>query len=395
MSAIPKSPISPTDAEQLVSRAQALVPTLRERAERIAQTRSMPEDVIRDLNDAGLRGLQRPRRFGGPEHPCDVLYRVGRELAKGDGSTAWVYLVTGATDVMIGLFPASVQEEYWTSSRPCGASSYMPTGKAVPVAGGFRLSGKWSYCSGIDQAGWVMLGGIVGMLDNPPRPDMRYFLVPDRDFTIVDDWHVMGLRGTGSKSIVVEDCFVPLERIITFDQIVAGDPANENVTYRQSGWMIVSYCIAGPATGIAQTMFELILAEARGRSERHDPLFEARRPIIQSELAEAAALIDCSEMLYTRSLETAFAKVKTGVRLTDAERTRNRRDQAYSALLARKAGELLMAMAGGRGTSESHPVQRAFRDLYTIAVHPGANWDTPSLSYGSVLLGGRPTEIML
>jgi alkylation response protein AidB-like acyl-CoA dehydrogenase len=384
-------------AEDLIGRARKLIPSLRERAERIAATRSQPPDVVQDLRDAGLMELVRPARFGGPEHGFDTLYRIGRELAKGDGSTAWVYLVTNAHDVFMPLFPAAVQEQYWHSSSPSGASSYAPTGKAAPVKGGFTLTGKWSFCSGIDQAGWVLLGAIVGMLENPQRPDMRYFLVAANEYKVVDDWHVMGLRGTGSKSVVLDGVFVPDERIITFQQIVSGQPAGSTdpTAYSESAWVTVGFSLAAPATGIAQTAYEITVADLQARIQRRDPIFTARKPALQSHLAEASAMIEASDLLFNRSLQAAFGRIAGRVRLTNEERVRNRRDSTYSIVLARKAVDILMGMTGGHGLMETHPVQRALRDLYAISAHPATVWDSPALSYGSVALGGAPTEPMI
>jgi alkylation response protein AidB-like acyl-CoA dehydrogenase len=392
-----ESPTAATaDPSALVRQAQALIPSLRERAERIAQTRMLPEDVVRDLHNAGLMGLLRPRRYGGPEHGFDLVHRVARELGKGDGSTSWVYVVLNAHDIFMPLFPRAVQDAYWASSRASGASSYAPTGKATPTSGGFQLSGKWSFCSGVDHAGWILLGAIVGMLEEPKRPDLRYFLVPEKGFKIVDDWHVMGLRGTGSKSVVLDQCFVPQERILTFGQIVSGRAADASQSaYSESVWVHIGFSFAAPATGIAQTAYEVTVQDLRRRYERRDPVFEAKKPAVQTHLAEASALIDASDLLVTRSLEATFARIASGVRLTNDERARNRRDSCYSIRVAREAAEILMGLTGGHGIAESHPVQRAMRDLYAISAHPATGWDSPALSFGAVALGGAPTEMMI
>ena len=386
-------------ADVLLQRARDLVPSLRERGERISLERRMPDDVLRDLHDAGLMELLRPRRYGGGEAGLDLMYRIGRELAKGDGSTSWVYVVTNSHDAFIGLYPGHVQDEYWSSNRPLSASSYAPTGKASCVSGGYRLAGKWSFCSGIDHSGWIVVGAMVGMLENPTRPDLRYFLVSSADYRVEDDWHVMGLRGTGSKSVLIDDLFVPDDRILTFQQVVSGAApgieVSDNPLYRESAWTSFGYCIAAPATGIARNAYDLLVKEFRLRLQQRDPIFAGKKPAVQMHLAEADALIESSDLLYTRSMEEAFASIAQGKRLTDAQRANGRRNQGYSVLAARKAGELLMGMAGGRSIAESNPIQRAFRDLYAVAAHPGANWDSPALSFGSVALGEAPTEMMI
>jgi 3-hydroxy-9,10-secoandrosta-1,3,5(10)-triene-9,17-dione monooxygenase len=384
-------------ADELVRRAQSLIPSLRERAVRIAETRRQPDDVVRDLHELELVELLRPHRYGGRDLGVDAVYRVARELSKGDGSTSWVYLVTAAHDVFMGLFPAAVQEEYWSSPRPCGASSYAPTGKATPADGGFVLSGKWSFCSGIDHAGWVLLGGIVGMLE-PNRPDMRYFLVREGDYEIVDDWYVMGLRGTGSKSVVLNNCFVPNERIITFQQIITGRPTGtppNDTSYRESIWMTIGFSLIGPATGIAQTAYEVVVKDLRDRIARRDPVFGAKKSALQIHLAEASTLVATSDLLFSHCVQATSSRMAARVRLTNEERVRIRRDSVYSVVTAKKAVEILMSLTGGHGQLETHPVQRALRDLYAMSAHPAVGWDSPALSYGAFELDGAPTELMI
>jgi alkylation response protein AidB-like acyl-CoA dehydrogenase len=384
-------------ADRLLQKARDLIPSLKERSQRISQTRRVPDDVFNDLREAGFTELLKPRRYGGREFTYELVHWIARELGKGDGSTAWVYVVTAAHEVFMPLFPAAVQEQYWSSSRPVGASSYAPTGKVERINGTFSLSGKWSFCSGIDHAGWVMLGGICGMLEELKRPDLRYFLVPADEVKIVDDWHVMGLSGTGSKSIVLDNCRVPDERVITFGQIVAGRPAGLSAQeeYTESAWVPIGFSLAVPAPGIAQTAYELTVADLRRRYERRDPVFEAKKPAMQMLLAEASALIDVADLVLSRGVRDTYARIASRVRLTNEERVRNRRDSCYSIRCALEACQLLMKMSGGHGLLESNPIQRALRDIYAISAHPATNWESPSLSFGSVALGGMPTELML
>lgn len=387
-----------TPVAALEQQAARLVPSIRERGRRISETRMLPEDVMRDLHDAGLQELLRPTRFGGVGAGLDDMYRVGRELARADGSTAWVYVVTNSHDSFIALYPEHIQAEYWASSQPLSASSYVPTGKVEPRPGGYLLSGKWSFCSGVDYCGWIVLGAMAGMLDNPKRPDMRFLLIPKSDCTVVDDWHVMGLRGTGSKSVVVDDVFVPDERVLTGDQVFEGTcpgtATSDDPLLRESAWTGFGFCISAPATGIARGAYDALLTEFRGRTERQEPMFMGKKPAVQMHFAEASSLIDASDMAYSRGLTSTFAEINAGRRLTTEMRVRNRLDQAFSVKAARQAAELLFGAAGGRGIAESEHVQRAFRDLYAVSAHPGANWDSPALSFGSFALGTGATEAM-
>src|ERR1700733_9577498 len=196
--------------ESLIERASALIPVLKERGAATSAARQVPAQTITDFWDHGLGYLLKPAKFGGPEVRVDTAFEVASVLARGDGSAAWVWTVTGVHDLFVALFPEPAQREYWEKDRTLSASSFAPSGKLTPAEGGFRLTGKWSFCSGIDHARWILLAGMAGMLSmDPPIPDIRYALLPIADCTVIDDWHVMGLSGTGSKSVAVDNVFVP------------------------------------------------------------------------------------------------------------------------------------------------------------------------------------------
>lgn len=383
--------------EQLLERARKLVPGLRQRGSEISKLRRLPDEVMQSIVDAGLMQLSRPKKYGGPEVAMDTLFEVTRELSRGDGSTAWVYVVINSHDLLIGHFPDEVQQEYWSSKIPQSGSSYVPFGKATPAKGGYTLSGKWSFVSGVDFVGWVVIGAIVGMReDDPAAPDLRYFLVPRSDFEISDDWDVMGLAGTGSKSILVDDVFVPQNRILTNVAVSTGDTPGSKVhgdpIYRTSVWSVLTFALQAPATGLAQGAYEVLLDEFRGRMNKPDPIFHGKRPAIQLHLAEASALIRASDLLYIQGLRETFAQIRSGNPMSMEQRINNRRDTTYSVAMARRAAEMLLSIAGARGLSNDGPVQRAVRDLYACSVHPGTNVDSAGLSFGSFALGGPPTE---
>jgi alkylation response protein AidB-like acyl-CoA dehydrogenase len=233
----------------LLARAHELAPYLQSKSEEINSMRRLPEEVGQKLSQSGLWTMMRPRKFGGSEVKLDLMYRITQVLARADASVSWVYVVLNTHDHMMGFFPQHIHEEYWASARPKCASSFNPTGKATPVSGGYSLTGKWSFCSGIDFCDWVIPGGIVGMLPgDPPVPDMRYFLVPTSKAKIVDDWHVIGLRGTGSKSIILDNVFVPTERILTDAQIRSGTTpgaaVHDGPAYRVPGWAVFIFSLS-------------------------------------------------------------------------------------------------------------------------------------------------------
>jgi len=393
---MPADPLSYARAA-LKERAQGLVPLLRERARATNEAGRIPPETIAALWDAGLFYLLKPRKFGGPEVRVDVAFEVAGELARGDGSAAWVWTVMGVHDLFMALFPEKAQHEYWGKDRTLSASSFAPSGKVTPAPGGMTLSGKWSFCSGVDNAQWMLLGAVAGMISTePPIPDIRFLLLPRTDCKIIDDWNVLGLRGTGSKSVVVENAFVPDHRIVKNEDLVNGTAPGRAVhdgpLYRAPVWAIFPFCISSPANGIARGAFDSYVAEMRSRASAFDHSPLARKPTVQLRLAEAGALIDAGDLLYRRSLTETIDKVLAGEPLSLEHRVRSRRDQGYSVKMARQAAELLLGAEGGKGLYEDGHVQRAFRDLQALSAHIVGGWDMPALNYGQVVLGGPPAD---
>ena len=383
--------------ESLIERADKLVPTLRERARASSAARSLAPQTITDLWNADLFYLLKPKKYGGPEVRVDVAFEVASVLAKGDGSAAWVWTVMGVHDLFMALFPEEAQQEYWAKDRTLSASSFAPSGKIASAKDGFTLSGKWSFCSGVDHADWMLLAAIAGMLSmDPPIPDIRYALVPKAQIKVVDDWHVMGLSGSGSKSVAVENLFVPAHRTVTGADLIAGTSPGAKVhagpLYRAPVWAIFPFCISSAAPGMARGACESFIGEmkARATSFDHSPL--AKKPSIQMRVSEATALADCAELLYRRSLRETIDKVMAGETLSLEHRVRSRRDQGYAVVMAKRSAEILLSAQGGQGLYEDSPVQRALRDLQALSAHIVGGWDMPAINYGQVALGGPPAD---
>lgn len=206
---------TPPDGDTLLARALALVPELAARRARAASDRMVPSETIADFVDAGFFRMLQPRRWGGFESHPNEFFDVQQAIATACPSSAWVLGVVAVHNWQLALFPDKAQHDVWGEDSSVRiSSSYMPVGKVTPVEGGFRFSGTWGFSSGCDHCDWVFLGGFVPTDGGPP--DMHTFLVPRADYRIVDDWHVLGLQGTGSKTIVVDDAFVPEHRTHRF-----------------------------------------------------------------------------------------------------------------------------------------------------------------------------------
>jgi alkylation response protein AidB-like acyl-CoA dehydrogenase len=383
-------------ADALLQKARELAPRLRERAAETGKARRMPEQTIRDYWDAGLWYLLKPKKFGGPELRPDTALSVAYELSRGDGSAGWVWAVMTIHDYLVALWPEEFQHEYWAKDT-LSASSFAPTGKAMPANGGYRVSGKWSFSSGIDLADWLLLGTFFGPPSGgSPIPDIRYVMLPKGDYKPIDDWHVFGLRGTGSKSVAVDDVFVPNHRICAMIDLIQGTAPGRDLhaspLYKASAWAVIPFTISSPANGIAQGGLDAFLDEMKVReaSFDHSPL--AKKPGMHLVVAEASAMIDAANLLYKRSFTETIDKIMAGEPLSLEHRARSRRDQGWSVNQARLAAEKLFTATAGRGIYEGNHVQRAFADLQALQGHIVAGWDMPAYNYGQIMLGGTPSD---
>ena len=196
--------------ETLRQRAEALVPTLRERAAKTEALRRLPDETIADLHSTGLFRMLQPARCGGSELPYGAVVELAAIIGRGCGSTAWVLNNLASHHWMLGYWPEEAQDEVWGPSPDTlvGSAFVFPGGRARKTAGGYRLSGRWPFSSGIDASGWNMIAAVVPD-ELTGASEYRVFLVPAGDYAVIDTWYVSGLAGTGSKDVTVSDAFVP------------------------------------------------------------------------------------------------------------------------------------------------------------------------------------------
>ena len=207
--------------DELMNRARAIGALARKHALETEHNRQVSAALVGKMREAELFRVMQPARFGGFEYGYDVFVDLVAAVASGDGSTGWVYSLGAVHPWLIACYAEKAQQEVWSQDRDAiAAVSYAPTGKAVQDKDGYRLSGRFSFASGCDNANWGILGGILPFKDGP-KPG--FFLIPRSQFTIHDDWFTMGLAGTGSKTIVVDDQFVPGYRTVAFNEMLTGN----------------------------------------------------------------------------------------------------------------------------------------------------------------------------
>ncbi|HLI21187.1 MAG TPA: flavin-dependent monooxygenase, partial [Stellaceae bacterium] len=188
---------------------------LRQRASETEKLRRLPDATLADLHETELFRLFQPTRYGGIEAPIRAFVDIGATLGRGCGSTSWVFNNLIVHNWMLGYWPRQAQDEVWQANPRAliGSSFVFPAGKAEKTPGGYRLSGKWPFASGIDASDWMMLAAPATRSDGAAS-EPRFFLVPKSEYSSIDNWHVMGLAGTGSKDIVVDNIFVAEHRTL-------------------------------------------------------------------------------------------------------------------------------------------------------------------------------------
>ncbi len=372
--------------DDMVGRARALTPLLRERAEATEQLRRMPDDIAQALHDSGLFRVMQPAQVGGCELGIGILVDVAAELAQGCASSAWNFANYASHHWMLGMYAKEAQDRVWDEMPDALiASGLSLSGTAERVDGGYRLSGRWPFSSGVDNSQWNMLGGRVEG-DGP-----RLFLLPASDYTIVDTWHAAGLCGTGSKDVIVDEAFVPEALALPMSAFRGGTTpgagVNPGPVYRLPLMALAPYVLGGIAVGVALGAVESYVAETRERVGLYFGGNMAERQVIQLKLAEASAKAELARLSMRTRCAEAMAEAESGT-LPDLDRkVVYRRDGAFAVRLAVEAVTTLFGITGASGLYDAHPMQRAFRDAHAIASHIHLNFDVGGTMYGRVALG--------
>ncbi len=392
-------PSAVPDAAELAARAAAMRDDLRSRAEATERARTVLDETMQALRGAGLFRILQPRRFGGYELDFATLIGAIVEVSRGCGSTGWVYMIGAIHQWLAAQFPIEVQAEIWGRETDTIVSgSYAPSATAKPVPGGYRVSGLWGFASGCDHAGWHVAGVIFPPAEPGGKAGAGFVLLPRADYRIEDNWYTVGLAGTGSKNIAIDDAFVPAHRVITFAQLSAGTApgaaAHRSSLYRIPFLAAFPACLASTGIGMAEDAIDAFLDMARARKTKGAVAGAGNAMAeffqVQSRLAEATASVDAARLLLLRDVNEVSALAAAGEPVSVAMRIRNRRDHGFAARLAAQATEAVYSCCGGAGLFLANRVQRTWRDANAVAKHVSLNWDAVSSMYGQHALGLEP-----
>jgi alkylation response protein AidB-like acyl-CoA dehydrogenase len=385
--------------DELIERARAMAPEIRDLAEATEQNRNVFPHIIAKIRDAELLRTCRPREFGGFEYDGETALRIAMTIAAACPSTGWSVNGAVSNGRSIAHFPIEAQREVWGQEEdPFACAAFAPTGAAVPADGGYVLSGRWSFASGCDHAAWIYLGGFITPPGSAPPHEGAFFLLPIGDVEIIDTWFVNGLAGTGSKDVAAHGAFVPAHRVLLFSDARAGTTPggryHKNPLYKMPLLINGASMLASTAVGAARGALDAYLELTGGRTTR-GALAGGQLPMtgfatIQLRYAEAAASVEAAELILLNDMRSMTAKLLAGGEITVADRIRCRRNQAYVTRLAVQAVEALNASTGGYGLLLSNPVQRAWHDANAVARHVSLNWDAVGTMYGQHAFGLEP-----
>lgn len=386
---------------EVLTRVRELLPILRERAQETEDRRALAPETVKSLAETGFFRLLQPVRFGGFEADPLTFLRGVRELASACGSTGWVGSVIGVHNWQLALFADRAQQEVWGEDPGTRmSSSYAPTGRVRAADGGYVLSGRWSFSSGCDHATWVLLGGIVPPSEAGDPADFRTFLLPAADYTIEDVWHTVGLRGTGSNDVVVNDVFVPEHRSLSFNDTARcscpGHAVNASPLYKIPYASLFSYAITTPIIGMASGAYDSHVSYLRERVRAsYVGVRAAEDPYSQVRVAEAASDVDSAWLALEANMRELTTLVESGERLPMRLRLRVRRDQVRGTELAIRAVDRLFENSGGRALAIGTPIQRFWRDAHAGRVHAINDPERALAMFGRGEFGLQITDAMV
>jgi indole-3-acetate monooxygenase len=387
--------------DQLLATVQGLEPLIRSHADEAERDRRLSPAVVTALAEAGIFRMYTPRTLGGFEVDPLTFYRVVEAIARIDGSTGWCVFIAGGNP-LLGAFLAdeAAEEVFGSDPHVITAGVVHPYGKAVLSAGGYRVTGRWSYASGCQHSTWIFCccqvfdGDQMAFADDGEL-EVRLFFIPIGQVSIVDTWNVSGLAGTGSHDVVIDQVFVPSAYTCTFKPgIIPTGARYQNPVYRYVLYASFALPIGAVALGIAQGALDacLELAQAKKLGVGTDMLRD--RPMFQVRIAEATALVRSARAWLHATVQQTWQSHLATAHVSLDERAELLLAAANATRSAAAAVDILYTAAGASANYRRSPLQRALRDVHAATQHVGTA--APQFeSAGRMLLGLPPLQSLI
>ena len=376
--------------DEAIRRARSIVPTLRERAPKCEEARGLLPENEKLLHETGLFRFHQPRSFGGMELPFLAVVDIVAELARGCPSTAWNVGNLGCHHWILGYYEPETQHELWDANPDVliASSIALAAGRGKRVDGGFQVSGKWPFSSGVDNSDWNMLA--VTVYEHEKAVDWRLCLVPKSDYQVIDTWYAMGMVGTGSKDIEVKEVFVPERRALALARCRGGlehpgAKRNAGPLFRVPIVASAGHPLSATALGTAEGAYEHVRDVFLKRIGTYTGAKVSDFQAVQVKLARARCLIDSARYLMRESArmfqENDSLDVETKLRL--------RAQNAFAVSQSREAVETLWSFYGANAIYTRDPLQRYLRDVQAASQHFSFNFDIAGAAFGTAALGGK------
>ncbi|MEH7414171.1 acyl-CoA dehydrogenase family protein [Neobacillus drentensis] len=383
--------------KELVENARSLIPTLREHSEEIEKTNTLPQAIVEEMKNKGTLKVLRPHLFGGYQTNMRTYTEVVTEISRGNGSAGWFVALSNIRDYMISYTfgQKALSEIYPPGKDVVLAGNFKPIKCNIKkVDGGYFIEeAQWPFVSGSPHADWCYFG--FPLVDDNGGIEMAIMVIPRDELEVLDDWYVMGLKGSGSNSCKIQNVFVPEHRV-SLDRLASKghyliDPLKDVGLYRSSFVPSLTLSIVAPALGLAQAAMDLYM-ERLPKAGIGNTFYTKQNeaPITHLQVAQAQLKIDSAEFHLYRAVDKIDDYADRGIVMDTAEIVKVKADFGYVNQLCKEAIDLLVAGVGSMFTYETNALQRVYRDFLTMHLH---GFITPSSlieTYGRVLCGQEP-----
>ena len=364
------------------------VTRLAQRAAEAEDLRRLPDATIADFRAEGMGRLLLPARYGGEQAPFSAILEPVRRMAHGCASSAWTLGFYILHNWMLALFDERAQDEVFADGPVLCPAPLAPTGRGLPVEGGVRLSGRWSWATGIMAADWVMVGALCGP-DEEMYPALA--LLPAGQVRVEDVWHTAGMRATGSNDVVVDDVMVPQHRLAKVADIYAGTAPGAALhgaaTYRWPMVPALALVASMPALGAAEHVADVFAARLGERVLAYSGVAQKQQPAAQIRLGDARVRLRALDGLLRETVATLESMVADGARIPRAVRARARVAAAHIVHESRSVIADLLESSGASAQFLDSPLQRAKRDVDVISGHVVFDYDVSRELAGALEIG--------
>lgn len=378
--------------QDMIDAARAMAPTFLDRARHAEENRAVPRETFDEFTKQGFFRIHQPQRFGGKGWGISMMVRLGAELGQGCGSSCWIFSNLAVQNWILGMNNPEAQEDVWGDNPTALIASSFPAkgGRVERADGGLIANGLWSFASGVDFADWNNMQVFVPPENGEGPPEHRFALVPRSDYEIEDDWFSPGLAGTGSRTIRLDNVFIPEHRTIPSTKLMGGpspgSEINPGALYRVPPLTLGTKVFAAPALGIAKGGLAMIENDLRSRNTvGNAPMAEL--PTAQARISEAGAEIEAAEALLLKDCADAMAIAEAGEVPEIDDRARWRRNNAFAVQLCVRALERLNPLVGARGLTPENDFLRMFRDVHAASLQITVAWDIQAVNAGRIRFG--------